>query len=617
MRIRQTLLSVCVTLLLTTAARGQAENYRSPFDVKASPDGQTLAVSDRTASSVYLIDAAQKALVAEIPLAGEGGGIEWTPDGRLLAGEYDGGSVALIDPAKRAVARRYDVSLKPQDVAFAAGKIVVSEYGLGEVQVVDPASGKRIHRVPIAQQPFFLTAIPGSDLVAVGHLIPELPSTHDDSAASVSLVDVNQGKLVKQIRLPYGSTNVRDVVASPDGEWIYVAHTIGKIALPTTQLERGWINTNALTIIDVDQKKRLASVLLDTVTRGAADPWGIALSEDGETAWITLAGAHEIAEVNLAGLHALIAGERKPSDFSSYSGSSGQIWTEIQQGERSLDSLSNHLSALYGEGLLEREEIPISGPRGIARLADGGLAISGYYGGEMLIYYPDDRPATRIALGDQPPKTMARLGEEIFHNADYSFQEWLSCASCHPDARADGLNWDNLNDGIGNPKNTKSMLLTHRTPPMMATGVRADYTVAIEKGMVHFQLHAADPKQLDALAAYFSSLEPEAASETQEPGFAEAFARGEKIFFANDCQDCHSGELFTDLKLHDVGTRSPVDQRDKFDTPTLVEVWRVAPYLHDGRAPTLESLFDDHMHGDVFDLSEDEVRDLSTYLRGL
>jgi cytochrome c peroxidase len=47
--------------------------------------------------------------------------------------------------------------------------------------------------------------------------------------------------------------------------------------------------------------------------------------------------------------------------------------------------------------------------------------------------------------------------ERLFHDATIGHQSWQSCASCHPDGRAGGLNWDLLNDGIGNPKNTKSV----------------------------------------------------------------------------------------------------------------------------------------------------------------
>jgi hypothetical protein len=42
---------------------------------------------------------------------------------------------------------------------------------------------------------------------------------------------------------------------SPDGRFAYVTHTLGRYQLPTTQLERGWMNTNALSIIDVGRRQ--------------------------------------------------------------------------------------------------------------------------------------------------------------------------------------------------------------------------------------------------------------------------------------------------------------------------------------------------------------------------
>ena len=60
----------------------------------------------------------------------------------------------------------------------------------------------------------------------------------------------------------------------------------------------------------------------------------------------------------------------------------------------------------------------------------------------------------------------------LFNDAEICFQHWQSCASCHPDARVDGLNWDLMNDGLGNPKNTRSMLLVHQGGPAMSLGVR-------------------------------------------------------------------------------------------------------------------------------------------------
>ena len=77
--------------------------------------------------------------------------------------------------------------------------------------------------------------------------------------------------------------------------------------------------------------------------------------------------------------------------------------------------------------------------------------------------------------------------------------------------------------------------------------------------------------------------------------------------------------MFTDLKTHDVGTRGALRPgRDRFDTPALVELWRTAPYLHDGSAPACDELLTsrnrDDRHGKTSHLSKPQVDDLVAYL---
>jgi len=51
------------------------------------------------------------------------------------------------------------------------------------------------------------------------------------------------------------------------------------------------------------------------------------------------------------------------------------------------------------------------------------------------------------------------------------------------------------------------------------------------------------------------------------------------------------------LKMHNVKSRSPDEYNEHFDTPALVEVWRTAPYLHDGRYATIRDLMVEGRHG--------------------
>jgi len=67
-----------------------------------------------------------------------------------------------------------------------------------------------------------------------------------------------------------------------------------------------------------------------------------------------------------------------------------------------------------------------------------------------------------------------------------------------------------------------------------------------------------------------------------------------------------------------VGIGKGLDKDQKFDTPTLVEVWQTAPYLYDGRAVTIEEVLTkynpDDEHGQTSNLSSDEIKDLANFV---
>jgi len=75
------------------------------------------------------------------------------------------------------------------------------------------------------------------------------------------------------------------------------------------------------------------------------------------------------------------------------------------------------------------------------------------------------------------------------------------------------------------------------------------------------------------------------------------------------------------LKLADVGTLAASDDSMKFDTPHLNNIYASAPYLHDGRAATLEEIWTKYgkedKHGVVNDMSKNQLNDLVDYLKSL
>ena len=197
-------------------------------------------------------------------------GLAWQGDGRVVVSEYDAGTVAEVDAETGQVLRRLSVgpSLWAWRRCPRKGLVVVCDYGLHAVAIVDLKTGRERSDSSCGRHPYFVTVTPDEALAVVGNLIPAGPAMDPVSSAVISLIDLDTGKNLKNIPLPASSSNVRQVRVSADGLWVYVVHTQGRTTLPTTQVERGWINTNALSIIDLTGKELYATVLLDTINEG-------------------------------------------------------------------------------------------------------------------------------------------------------------------------------------------------------------------------------------------------------------------------------------------------------------------------------------------------------------
>jgi len=611
------------------AAPATAGPPRSPLDLRYSPDGKWLAVSDKTGGVLVIVDVVAGKAVREVPVSGKPTGVAWAPDGtKVYVAEWNAGAVAEVEAASGKILRHLSTGLRPMGVAVAAkkGLLVVPNTVTHDVSVIELASGREKGRVRLPREPYFVALTPDESMAVVGNLLPAGRADDPMNSSVLSLLDLAALKSVADVRLPGGSTDVRGVAVSPDGKWAYAVHTVGRTTLPTTQLERGWVNTNAFSIIDLAAKTLDSTLLLDRLSEGAADPWGIALARDGKTMWVSLAGVHQLARVELGSLHGLLKGEA-PAAAEKPARAVPDTWAEVKKDPEKRKSLVNDLAALYAAGLLARTPLDGKGPRGIDLAPDGKtIAVAMYFSGTVIVADAQTGKAVKvIRIGPDGENNIARRGERIFHDAGYCFQHWLSCATCHPeDARVDGLNWDLLNDGLGNPKNARSLLLVQKRSPVMSHGVRSNMEVAVVAGFKYIQFHEPQPDEIAAVGAYLTSLQPLRNPYVGPNGeLSEAAQRGKKIFEGGKagCAVCHPGPMLTDQKLYDVGTRQPLDQRGDFLTPTLIELYRTGPYLHMGQAATLEEVFtkfnEAGRHGSTKDLSKQELADLVTYLLSL
>jgi cytochrome c peroxidase len=273
-----------------------------------------------------------------------------------------------------------------------------------------------------------------------------------------------------------------------------------------------------------------------------------------------------------------------------------------------------------------RVRLPGNGPRAVA--VRGQEAWIGQYFSDDLSVVDlgeGDGAPVSVGLGSRGAWTEDQRGESLFNDARLCRGGWQSCASCHDnDARVDSLNWDLLNDGRGNYKNARSLVWAHRTPPAMSMGVRDSAEVAVRAGIRHILFSEQPEAVAAAMDTYLRSLAPAPSPHLVNGRLSEAAERGRRLFRDPQigCARCHRSPHLTDLKAYDVGTLGKYDRPgDRFDTPALVELWRTAPYLHDGSAATLEAVLTtsnpDDRHGRTSQLSPEEIGELAAYLRSL
>jgi DNA-binding beta-propeller fold protein YncE len=601
----------CLTALLVarpTLAQGAGARpaYRSPSDVAYAPDGSLLAVADRTWPGLVLVKADDGSIVRETKLSGDPSHVVWNGAGKVLVSEGNLGTVAEIEVSSGTVLRRMAVGLVTKGLAVTpdGARLLVCDRAANKLVVVKLGSSEVESTLDVGREPGSVAVSPDGKVAIVGNKLPKpVDPVNGTPAAEISIVDLGSGQ-VTAVPLAKPATMVRHVVLSPDGKWAYVTHQVPRGGLPVTQLDNGWVMVNALSIIDMGARALYANFVFDRSGAGAAHPWGAAINADGSRLWVSLEGVREVATVDLTALHKKLAG--------------------LSATQR-LDLIMN-LSDLHTSGIINRTVLSnIDGPRGVGLSPDGKtLAVAAYFTGKVLLLAPDDLSVTKaITLPSNPAEDQIRAGERFYHSAMNCYQNWLSCSSCHDEGRSDGLNRDLMDDGTGNPKQTKSNIFSSETPPATISGCRENAEVFTRGAYQILEFQAAPEERVQATYAFLKSLAPEPSPFLGSDGqLTPDAAEGKKLFEGQaGCADCHKGAYFTDMQKHDVGTRrsgsdgpdnNPTWDSNGWDTPTLIEVWRTAPYLHLGSAMTVKDAILAHVK--TTQLSPQQIDQIAAYV---
>ena len=290
----------------------------------------------------------------------------------------------------------------------------------------------------------------------------------------------------------------------------------------------------------------------------------------------------------------------------------------------------------------------------------------------LVVAEPAGLPPVSHPKDNPPTAEKISLGKQLFFDGRLSADNKVSCASCHDPAKgfsngeqfATGVEgqkggrnsptiinsaygklqfWDgrakNLEDqAMGPVQNPIEMKMTVEAVVAKLNAIE-DYKKQFQQV---FGSDVTSDGMAKAIAAYERTvLSGDAPYDKFKAGdkaaLSEAAARGMKLFFGKaNCSACHAGASFTDNSFHNIGVlgtdegratiNKSVGDKAAFKTPTLREIVRSAPYMHDGSMKTLEEVVAHYNKGgsphpqldeELFPLklTEAEAADLVTFLK--
>ncbi len=592
--------------------------HDAPGGLAVTPDGKRLFVALDDKDEVAEVDAASLTVTRRVKVPGGPFGLALDATGeRLFVACPQQDRVAVLATRDLTEQGSVEVGIRPNDVAYcrtpAGERLIVANSGSDDISVLSVSPLRELIRPAGGREPYSVAVSADGRRASVVSRMAVHAEMLSPASSEVTVLDPADGHILDRVQL-HSAHLAEGIAAVPARGWTLNSLVKVRNLVPITQVRNGWVMSSGLAVSREDGT--VTQIPLDEANAYFADPSGVVASPDGRRAYVAAGGADVVTVVDLDRVAAWLA--------------------QADAGARS-DAITD--LALSSRYVVAR--IPTGcNPRHLALSPDGRrlFVAERLDDGVLVVDTASLKPAGRIALGDGGLNDPIRLGERAFTRAKYTFQGQFSCRSCHPDGHVDGLSYDFDGDGIGdNLLDNRTLQGVAGTAPFKWNG--RNPTLQIQCGPRFARvLMRTDPipqPHLDHLATYVEHLRPARTVPWSRVGqpLTAAEERGRKLFFATQrtdgtpipralrCQTCHVPPLYTDRLLRAIGTKAPIDSSDKFDTPQLLGIGATAPYLHDGRAKTLEELWTTYQKNDLHGVSsywtKQQLNDLVDYLKTL
>jgi DNA-binding beta-propeller fold protein YncE len=583
-------------LLAGADAFGQT---RSAGLMNLNTDGSRLACSNRDSGTVTIVRWPEMTVQHEIPVGHHPEGVAWLGQSAIVACcVYGDDEVVLIDTEAGKVLRRIPVFDEPYGIVSSSDgrRLYVTLEYPGQVICLDADTGKQLQQWDVGSLPRGL-AIAADDRSL---LITEYLT------ARVIRMDTADGRILQTWDGASTDNLGRQIVISPSGTRAYLTHIRSRV---TAAHGNGSIFPYVSVVrLEGEKQGTRLRVPMDTIrgTRVTANPWDCDVTPDGKSLCVVFAGTNDMYICRITG--------------------------------------DDHVELDYQTGMQLGNN-----PRAVRCVPDGSaVLVYNALDFEVVAFsLRDGKEISRVAVTQNPLSEQLLLGKKLFYTAlsPMTSRGWISCSSCHPDGDADGRTWQQP-EGLRNTQPMAGLAWTHPLHWSADRDEVQDFEHTIRgrlmqgPGLMKGALPDAMAEKitgrsasLDALAVYTNShrfpMSPHA-----KQGLTESAKRGRDLFHSAEtkCAVCHKGPFYTDsqpfandrLLMHDVGTGGDDTTElmgPRYDTPTLLGIYRSAPYLHHGRAATLRDVLTTEnrqdRHGKTSHLTPVQLDDLVEFLRSL
>lgn len=594
------------------------KDYLSPLNLAVSGDGRDLFVVARDADRLLKVDISSGRVTQRIDVGKKPHSVVLGSDGRYayVSNQWSD-NVSVVNLGTNKTDTVLSTGNGPAGLALSAdGKTlyVVNTFS-SSLSVIDLASGAEIRRLNTGNNPTGAQLSPEGNELYVTARRAEVTPYGEPVKTELTIVD-DKSKRLKNFLDIESAYLMENIAFTPSGDFALVSLIRPKNNVPTLQVEKGWMMTHGFAIIERKENGRIIQLLLDEPNAYYPDPFDVVITPDGKRAFISSSGVNCISVIDIDSVRNLIA----------------------ESTQEMLDLYPDYLG-ISNRYIIKR--IPTgANPKGLSLSPDGKtLYVAEHLQDRIGVISTENMEMTgSIDLGGPRKVSVTRQGRRLLNNAGTTFQNQYACYTCHPDEHEDGLMYNMASKDMGrNITNTQSIRDIGDTPPFKWNG--KNQTVFKQDGMrfstVLTRTEAFSYPDLDAITSYIMTgiHYPPNLQYNPEGLLTEAQARGKVIFerthdntgkeipVINRCLTCHPAPYYTNLKSADVNTLAVNDDSIQFDTPHLNNIWASPPYLHDGRAKTLEEIWTLYgttdKHGLVNDMTKNQLNDLVEYLKSL